>query len=128
MNINDLTIKQAQDLVEMFAGFNRPLDKNNDHPFLGRYVVIRSYGAGVFAGVLEYYKTNESRAEVQLKEVRRLWKWTSSLSLSDVATNGLKKDSKLDSSNEHYVTDVIEIIPCTSIAEQSIRQYKDFNK
>lgn len=125
MNINDLTIQQAKDLVEMFSGFKQT---STCHPFLGRYVIIRSYGAGVFAGILEAYKSNESRAEVQLKDVRRLWKWTSSLSLSDVATSGLKNDSKLDSSSEAYITDVLEIIPCTTTAEQSIRQYKDFNK
>ena len=49
-----------------------------------RYVIVRTYSAGVFAGELE---SREGR-EVVLTNARRLWYWKGAASLSQLAVAG----------------------------------------
>jgi hypothetical protein len=49
-----------------------------------QYVIVRTYSAGVFAGILESRKGQE----VVLKEARRLWFWKGAASLSQLAQSG----------------------------------------
>ena len=52
-----------------------------------RYVIVRTYSAGVFAGVLE----SRVGQEVVLTNVRRLWYWAGAASLSELAVRGTSK-------------------------------------
>jgi len=49
-----------------------------------KYVIVRTYSAGVFAGELESRKGQE----VVLLNARRLWSWAGAASLSQLATDG----------------------------------------
>ena len=49
-----------------------------------RYVIVRTYSAGVFAGILE----SRTGQEVVLFNARRLWYWTGAASLSQMAVSG----------------------------------------
>jgi hypothetical protein len=53
---------------------------------IGRYVIVRTYSAGVFAGTLDKRKGQE----VTLKNARRLWYWKGAASLSQLANDGVK--------------------------------------
>ena len=53
----------------------------------GRYVIVRTYSAGVFAGVLE----SRNGKEVVLAQARRLWYWAGAASLSQLAVEGTSK-------------------------------------
>lgn len=53
---------------------------------LMKYVIIRTYSAGVFAG---YLKSREGQ-EVVLLHARRLWQWAGASSLSQLAESGDK--------------------------------------
>lgn len=51
-----------------------------------KYVIVRTYSAGVFAGYLERRKGQE----VVLLDARRLWYWKGAASLSQLAVDGVK--------------------------------------
>ena len=116
MNIEDLTIKQARELVAMFTSATSPVVA---HPFVGKYAVCRCYSAGVHAGEV----VSVDGDKVILRDSRRLWSWQAKqgVALSGVAQHGIK-GGKIDAVNpEIYLTGVIEIIPCTVEAKASIQ-------
>jgi hypothetical protein len=86
---------------------------------VGDYVIIRTYSAGVWAGVLKEKVKNE----VYLANARRLYYWSNveGISLSGVSLNGLKtEESKVCAAVDIVWLEAIEIIPCTDKAKQSI--------
>ena len=52
-----------------------------------KYVIVRTYSAGVFAGELESRKGQE----VVMRNARRLWYWDGAASLSQLAMEGTSK-------------------------------------
>ena len=83
-----------------------------------RYVIVRTYSAGVFAGVL----VSRAGKEVRLTHARRLWYWSGAASLSELAVRGTKRssDCKFPDPVDIELTEAIEIIDCTPEARQSI--------
>lgn len=81
--------------------------------------IIRCDRAGVF-----YAEIKERRgSEADLVNARRLWYWDGAASLSQLATEGVKapKNCKFTVTvPEMTVLGVIEIIPCTKAAVESI--------
>ena len=49
-----------------------------------KYVIVRTYSAGVFAGELE----SKNGQEVVLRNARRIWYWSGAASLSQLAMEG----------------------------------------
>ena len=85
-----------------------------------RYVIVRTYSAGVFAGEL----VSRKGKEVVLKNARRLWRWAGAASLSELAMEGTKKptECKFPCPVEQVeLTEAIEIISTTANAEKSIK-------
>ena len=83
------------------------------------YIIVRTYSAGVFAGFLE----ERNGKEVALRSARRLWYWDGAASLSQLAMEGTKAPDKCKFPCEVdsiLLTEVIEIIPCTEKAKESI--------
>lgn len=120
MNIDDLTIGEAKKLANMFGSES----KSTLNSMIGKYVIIRTYSAGVHFGEL----SEKSGNEVILKNARRLyyWKTNGGISLSEVANSGLHDDSKVCSVVDKIWLDAIEIIPCTSDSITSIQDKKDY--
>lgn len=88
---------------------------------IGKYCIVRTYSAGVFAGTVV---TREGK-EVTLTGARRIWYWTGAASLSQLAVDGTSKPNECKfpvEVPEVLVTEAVEIIPCTDRARQSIRQ------
>jgi len=54
-----------------------------------KYVIVRTYSAGVFAGTLE----SRNGQEVVLTNARRLWYWAGAASLSQLAVDGTSNPS-----------------------------------
>ena len=89
----------------------------------GKYCIIRTYSAGVFAGFVE----SRDGKEVVLKQARRLWYWNGAASLSQLAMEGVKKPNECKfpcEVNEITLTEAIEILPCTEEAYNSIKAVK----
>ena len=115
MNIDDLTIKQVRELTAMIG-----CSGNQDaEPFLGSYVVVRTYSAGVHVGVLD----KRVDKKVVLKDARRIWSWEGAFTLSSVSQNGIT-GGKMSLSVPDILIQDIEIIPCSGQAEKILREYK----
>jgi hypothetical protein len=86
---------------------------------LGKYVIIRTYSAGVHAGVLK----SRNGKEVVLENARRLWYWDGAASLSQLAVDGVSRPNNCKfpcEVAEILLTEAIEIIPVTEKARVSI--------
>lgn len=85
----------------------------------GRYCMVRTYSAGVFAGTVQ----SRNGDEVVLTNARRIWYWKGAASLSQLATDGtsLPKECKFPCAvSEVMLLGVIEIIPITDKARDSL--------
>lgn len=88
----------------------------------GQYVIVRARDAGVHAG--EY--VSHSGREVVLRNSRRLWRWWSAFTLSELAITGVRPGKENEVrfaaviADEMRVLDACEIIPCTEVARISI--------
>lgn len=86
---------------------------------LVKKVIIRANRAGVFFGTLAE-KTGD---EVTITNCRRIWYWEGAASLSELALSGVTKPRECKFSvtvPSMTVLGVIEIIPCTEAAINSI--------
>ena len=84
------------------------------------YVIIRGDKSGVFAGFLK----NEEGQTATLQRCRRLWYWDGAASISQIAVDGVSKPENCKFSietGEHKIYDVIEMIPATTQAKDSIQ-------
>jgi hypothetical protein len=85
-----------------------------------RYVIVRTYSAGVFAGVI----LSRKGQEVVLSCARRLWYWKGAASLSQLAVEGTKCPSECKFPCEVprvELLNAIEILDVTKAAEKSIK-------
>ncbi len=88
-----------------------------------KYVVIRTYSAGVFAG---YLKSRKGK-EVILASARRIWYWKGATSLSQLATTGVTCPDECKFAEpvvEIVLTEAIEIITVTAKAKEIIEGVK----
>lgn len=86
-----------------------------------KYVICRTYSAGVFAGNLE----SRTGKEVVLTNARRLWYWDGAASLSQLAMEGTKKPKTCKfpiAVNRVELTEAIEILDVTPEAQKSIEE------
>ena len=87
------------------------------------FVIVRSYGAGVFAGYLRSRSADASGGSVVLDHCIRLWRWTG-CSLSQVARDGIAGSGENKFSvptDGHEICQAIEIIPATEKARLAIQ-------
>ena len=87
---------------------------------IGKYCVVRTYSAGVFAGIL----VSREGKEVLLKHARRIWFWAGAATLSQLATEGTSAPERCkfpQEVEEMLLLEVIEIIPTTEKAKESIK-------
>lgn len=121
MNIDELTLGQIKEIKSLKIN-----DENtSNHIGFGEYVIVRTYSAGVFAGILGSRHGNK----IVLKNCRRLWKWKSlkGISLSEVAQYGLcQNESKICCVEPWKVLEDIEISPCSSKSRESIEGAKTY--
>ena len=90
-----------------------------------QFCIVRTYSAGVFAG----YVAERIGKEIALIDSIRLWQWFGA-SLSQLSQEGTPDASKCKFSMTEkikYLTEAIEITPCTEKARinlQSVPQWK----
>lgn len=88
---------------------------------IGKYVIVRTYSAGVHIGTLE---THEG-TEVLLKDARRLWYWKGAFTLNEVALEGIKTGSKLSAAVPHIMlTQAVEILPVAPEIESLLKNWE----
>ncbi len=92
-----------------------------------KYVIVRTYSAGVFAGELE----SRNGREVILLNARRLWYWEGASSLSELAIRGVSKPLKCKFPCEVSrveLLEVIEILDVTEKARESIKEVPEWTQ
>ena len=92
---------------------------------IGKYCMVRTYSAGVFAGML----AERNGKEVRLTDARRIWYWTGAASLSELAMKGPSTPRKCKFPapvGEVLLTEVIEIIPITDEARKRIAEVPEW--
>ena len=84
-----------------------------------KYVIVRTYSAGVFAG----YLVSRKGQEAVIKQARRLWYWKGAASLSQLANDGVTcpLECKFPAPVDRItVTEAIEILDVTAKGQKSI--------
>ena len=90
---------------------------------IGKYCMVRTYSAGVFAGTVE----SRDGQEITLINARRIHYWDGAASLSQLSTDGTSKpeNCRFPCEVEHIILlKVIEIIKITEKAKKSIESVK----
>ena len=85
-----------------------------------KYVIVRGYRSGVFAGEL----VSQEGQQVVLENVRRLWQWSGATECLQIATEGVKNPNNCRFTlvaDSIKLLDAIEIIPTTAEAEATIK-------
>lgn len=85
-----------------------------------KYVIVRTYSAGVFAGILD----SRTGQEVVLTDARRLWYWDGAASLSQLAVEGVKKPKTCKFAMpvpRVELLQAIEILDVTPAAEANLK-------
>ncbi len=88
-----------------------------------KYVIVRTYSAGVFAGFLQ----SRTGQEVVLTDARRLWYWDGAASLSQLAIDGTSKPNTCKFPGvvpRVELLQAIEILDVTDKAKASIEAVK----
>lgn len=84
-----------------------------------RFVIVRTFSAGVFAGYIE----SRNGQEVVMRNARRIWYWDGAATLSQLAMEGTKKPDNCKFPcpvDRVELLQVIEILDCTEDAQKSI--------
>lgn len=98
-------------------------EKEEENSMSNKYVIVRTYSAGVFAGEL----ISRKGGEVVLHNARRLWYWSGAASLSQLAMEGVKNPDECKFPCEVdriELLEAIEILDCTEISRKSINEVK----
>lgn len=92
-----------------------------------KYVIVRTYAAGVFAGYLEKSWSEDGTRLAVVKQARRLWYWKGAASLSQLAMEGVKEPTECKFPTpvtSEELCGVVEILDCTKEAQDSIASVK----
>ncbi len=88
-----------------------------------KYVIIRTYSAGVFAGYLK----SRNGQECEIIKARKIYYWEGAATLSQLAQSGTSKPDKCkfpEEVNSLTVLQAIEILDVTPEAKKSIDSVK----
>lgn len=90
-----------------------------------KYVIVRTYSAGCFAGEI----VGKEGKEVTLENARRLWYWAGAASLSELAVKGTSRpaDCKFPIAVSSVIlTEAIEILVVSDVARKSIESVPEW--
>ena len=100
---------------------------NATEKLIGKKVIVRCSRAGVFYGTL----SEKEGQEVELKDCRRIWYWDGAASLHQLSAEGTTAPSNCKftmSVKSIVLAEVIEIIPCTDKAIESIEAVREWKR
>ena len=88
------------------------------------YCIVRTYSAGVFAG---YFDRKTKGREGTVFGARRLWYWKGANSLSELSISGVSSPNDCKFAAvlaEVDLKEIIEVIPCSKVAQECIASVK----
>lgn len=116
-----MDLKELLELLAKLEGTKKPKKEKTKSALIGKFVIIRTYSAGVHAGTL----IARNGKEVLLNDAYRIWSWTqpetNTGSLNAVAVYGPGSGSKIGNKVPNIeLTEAIEIIECTEVSKTRI--------
>ncbi len=85
-----------------------------------KWVIIRSYAAGVHFGLLKNEKFTKSGKVVTLLKSRRVWYWDGAASLSQMAVEGVKKPDNCKFTMELESIEIVNVVETIPIMEKAL--------
>jgi hypothetical protein len=83
--------------------------------FVGQFVIVRTYSAGVHCGTLK----ESAGTAVVLAGARRLWRWRGANTLNEVSQQGVGPGSRISEPVPLILlTQAVEVIPCSAKARK----------
>lgn len=92
-----------------------------------QFCIVRTYSAGVFAGMLE----KREGKEAVIRDAIRIWYWDGAASLSQLAVDGPQKPNNCKFGvpvDRIEVTEVIEVLSVTEKAKEVILGVKSWRE
>ena len=90
--------------------------------YIGKKVLIRANGAGVYFGTLERMEGDQ----VKVANVRNIWRWTGASCLSQIANEGVT-DSKIGPVvSSMVINNVLQVIPLTEAAIANLERQPEW--
>lgn len=86
-----------------------------------KYVIVRTYSAGVFAGEIE----SRNGQEVVMRNARRLWYWDGAASLSQLAMEGVSKPQNCKFPCEVDRVELLQAIEILDVTEKAKKCIKE---
>jgi hypothetical protein len=117
-------------VLEMLLNSNSENAEGNTQPeskktleqmHVGKYVLIRTYSAGVHFGRL----IRREGKEVLIDEARRIWSWDGAFTLSKISIDGVGSGKLSTKTNGFIATETIEILPLSEKAKLNLYGLKD---
>ena len=92
--------------------------------YIGKVVLVRAQGAGVYYGALVSVEGNCAK----VKNVRNIWHWVGANCLSDIAVNGVDGDKIGRVVSSCVFNNVIQIFPMTDNAVARLNAVEPWTK
>ena len=123
----EILLKLIAQLLNCDTSNNNIINKQENHPMLGKRCLVRTYSAGVHIGDVSWINPDNAM-EIKLTNSLRLWKWSGGgLSLSAVANNGIE-NGRLNYTGDIFLTNAIEFILTTDEAEKTYVKFIEDKK
>jgi len=122
MNLDDLTLGQARELARMF-GTATPSSPPLGSDRIGKVVLVRSRGSGVWMGRLVARSEGAAGHSVELADARRFWSWSGAGECSSLALTG-PSDGKIGPPSNPIVREVLEDFVCSDAAIAAVAAIK----
>lgn len=93
--------------------------------YIGKKVIVRADGAGVFYGTL----VEKEGDEVALTNARKLWYWEGACAVEQIARDGVAKPQECRFTvvvESIVISRVLQIIPCTEKAAACIEAVEEW--
>lgn len=134
MNLCEMSMKQIEaHIASLEARCAAMDDADPREPRPGQYVVVRCRDAGVHAGILVESGAKDGVTFCRLRDSRRLWRWWSRFTLSELASEGVRADKVGECRFSAPSPEVVELAgyceirPCPAAAERSLRGVPNAN-
>lgn len=90
--------------------------------YIGKKVLIRANGAGVYFGTLERMEGDQ----VKVTNVRNIWRWTGASCLSQIANEGVTGNKIGPMVSSMVINNVLQVIPLTDKAIDNLENQPEW--
>lgn len=90
--------------------------------YIGKKVLIRANGAGVYFGTLERMEGDQ----VKVANVRNIWRWTGASCLSQIANEGVTGNKIGPVVNSMVINNVLQVMPLTDAAIANLEKQPEW--